>query len=134
MSDFKSQSFKRLNLKWKKKLAESGFTDIEDENGKILDKFDKTAYKMGRDNINFRTDFFDSIRDYYLWASRMLQIGSFKTPRHKKIWELHSNGISSRKISKEVLIDQSLICKEIKKMKQELYYQEILIELAPKKE
>lgn len=111
---------KALKAKWKKKLERSGFYDIEDDQGRIIDH--KTIQDLQK-LCGFRIGFMEAIRDYFYWAGGMVSRGKFKSSADRKIWKLHAEGLSSREIELSVPFEQSTICKKIKKIRQYLRHQ-----------
>jgi len=49
---------------------------------------------------------FESKQEYYQRASHLLETYTFPSLRHKKIWRLHSEGLSLREIAKEIGINK----------------------------
>lgn len=81
--------FKKLKLEWYKKLAKSGFRDIENENGRmdigkslhnIVQKYDQNSYAEKE--------------EYYRLAGRFLWDYPFPSKQERLIWELHSEGVA----------------------------------------
>ncbi len=100
-----SKSFKELQAEWYRKLAATGFEDIEDHR-----KAD-APLKSWHDHRFKRTHdvTVESTRTYYERASLLLHNGKFRTPTYRRIWELHSAGMSERKIMVELAKDPTLI-------------------------
>ena len=118
---FDDPAFKRLKDQYYKLLKEAGFSDIEDTKGRLLDH--QTAHDFSQ-RIGFRTEFFENIRDYYIWAYQVLHYKKFKSMTDKIIWEMHADGKSSRDISAFIGLDQRWISIKIKKIRKQLYSQE----------
>lgn len=85
---------KALERFWYDKLKKEGFIDIEDttiSNRPLLSwhsfKFCKTP-KVKQ----------EALSDYYYKASQLLNTYEFEKPIHRRIWELHCEGYSWRKI------------------------------------
>lgn len=94
-----SKAFKNLQAKWYRKLEESGFEDIEDEDEQI--KVSATQFANPRNySGNTKTwakEHFEK-KKYYERASRLLKEDSFLDETERRIWELHSRGVPIRKI------------------------------------
>ena len=114
MSVFSGSKFKRLRDAFYEKLKDSGFRDIENEWGEITDH--KTAHDL-KAIIAVRDGQMEDVRDYYTWALGMLIHGTFKLPVDRKIWEMHADGLSTRKIAEVVSLDQTWVCVKIKRIK-----------------
>ena len=96
--DRNSPEFKALQAQWDKKLADSGFKDIEqrDENLKIWDShFFRVYHRKYGDGLAAR-------EEYYRLAGQFLHSYKFKNPTEKTIWKHHSDGHSVREISQEL--------------------------------
>ncbi len=86
----KPQTYEELKTHWYAKLAAGGFDDIEAADGRLKrwsNTFAKNASK------------FQNKEEYYRMAGRFLHDHKFKNATDKKIWELHSEGLSLDKIS-----------------------------------
>lgn len=97
-----SKEFLELQTKWYKKLEDSGFSDIEqndDNPGKVggnLKKWSKSLLA----NIE-KTPFEDKQR-YFELAGHFLYDHEFADATEKRIWELHSQGYSLREIVRAI--------------------------------
>ena len=120
MNPFKTAKFKKLQKKWYEKLKRDGFRDIENLCEALIDH--QNVYDFSQ-RIGFRSLLFESIRDYYYWASDMIILGKFKTLRDRKIWVLHAMGRSSREIAEVVPWRQNYIAIKIKRIKKYLQEQ-----------
>lgn len=86
-----------LKESWYKKLKESGFNDIEQDEFR-LKQWDSSA---ARRSLKNRThDSWQSHQEYYILAYQFLNNARFRSKLDKIIWEYHSNGISMRGIAK----------------------------------
>lgn len=94
--DRNSPEFKKLQAEWNKKLAASGFEDIEDSNGQLKGKWSGDS-----DIRNKYTELTYAAKErYYQLAGQFLNDYPFKTEKDRIIWEMHSEGISIRDIVK----------------------------------
>lgn len=92
-----SVDIKKLQREWYKKLKdEDGFEDIEDTNhpGMPLKTWHSHKWK------NTPPEKFAATEIYYDKARELLNTYEFESPTHLKIWELHCDGLSKRKIEK----------------------------------
>jgi hypothetical protein len=97
---FKSKEFRELEKKWYSKLSKKGFKDIE------------RTDRVGKENQRLKTDVMENImhfytvdqfnikQEYYRTAGLFLHEHKFKSAKEKKIWALHSEGLSIRDIIK----------------------------------
>lgn len=102
MSKFESDEFKALQKLWYEKLSttpdDTGevFKDIEDttRDGRPLKDWHHLRFKTSK-RLSDRV----AIESYYEQAQQLLSSFKFKNPTHYKIWELHCQGLSRRKIA-----------------------------------
>jgi len=80
---YDSPEFKALDAEWKKKLADSGFEDLEDAQENLTAPNNRTVAFQNRDLI---LDFFVKL-DHYLTNTK----DKIK-PEHRKILELYAKG------------------------------------------
>lgn len=99
---FNTNEFKRLQRLWYALIKEDGFKDIEDlydKNGDI--KKDPPLatwhnFKFKQTPIVQRM----ATESYYDNAKALLQSYKFKNELERQIWDMHSQGLSKRKIEK----------------------------------
>lgn len=77
---------------WYKKLAKSGFEDIETDEQHLKVWSSKFARKTSLDSWQAKAS-------YYTMATNFLNDYPFETPRERIIWEYHANGLSVRDIA-----------------------------------
>ena len=104
MNPFKSPEFKELERLWYDKLKEEGFQDIEESPDKaergsgerMLVRSHSADFKrVPRSNI-------ESSYEYYYFASQfLLHENGFKNEKHRKVWELHCEGVPEREIAEK---------------------------------
>ena len=115
---FDGPEFKKLKARWYQKLAASGFTDLEDDNGRLeLDRHPDHGFAK---RIGYRQDLLDDRAKYFAWASQMLHETRFKNPKPRRIWALHAEGKTSREIQAVTGTDQTCVCRMIKRIKKYL--------------
>ncbi len=86
---------------WYKKLAASGFEDIEqDEN--LLKRWASSAFtgKVNGARYDEKKSAIDATEEYYRIAGHFLYEHKFSSAFERTIWEMHSEGKSLRDISK----------------------------------
>ena len=86
----KKTEFNKLKSEWYKRLAESGFEDIEQ---------DEIYLKRGMSLIDPRRVTWESQAEYYQMATYFLNEYKFKSNLERTMWEYHMNGISVRDIA-----------------------------------
>lgn len=114
MSAFDERNLKQLQAKWYEKLKKKGFKDIETEYGLTPDR--PPAHDFAK-RMGYRQDLVDDIEGYYEWANKMLHEAAFKTQTDKDVWRLHAEGKTSREIEKVIPLEQTWICRKIKKIR-----------------
>ena len=92
--NLKSPKFKKLQDKWYNKLKNSGFEDIEQADGN-LKKQAKSIHIL-----YYKPVAYEAKQRYFELAGQFLYWYKFKNEVEKKIWTLHSEGMSNIKISK----------------------------------
>lgn len=98
VDQFKTTKFKQLRDKWYKKLEKIGFQDIEDN------KYEEPKLKV-YDYLKFKTigpDLHEAKAKYYANCRDVLNKNVFETKLHRRIWELHTDGLSLREIEKAI--------------------------------
>jgi hypothetical protein len=97
-SPFKTKKFLDLQDKWYNKLKKKGFNDIEDTTlpEPPLKSWDNFRYKkVTPEEYEAKTKYYSNCRDILLTYR-------FSRALHKRIWELHSEGLSLREIEREI--------------------------------
>jgi hypothetical protein len=93
-SPFKSPEFQKLFQHWNKVLEEDGFKDAEDFSlpEAPLKSWHSKKWVSGEAHMSESTNYYDM-------ASELLHNGfSFKNDLYRRVWELHCQGMSVRKI------------------------------------
>jgi len=101
------QPSEKLKRKWNKKLIESGFYDIENEDGSF------------KNEIHSRTVDYalkDAREEYYYKAQDFLNSGKFANLLEYTVWKMHAEGISYRNIAKELGLTFFKIQRTVKKI------------------
>lgn len=93
----KKADFKKLQAKWYKKLADTGFQDIEDLSRyyEPLKTWDSFLFKG-----QYTPEQFAERAKYFQRCERALSLHKFKTKLEKEIWTLHTQGHTVREIVK----------------------------------
>lgn len=107
------KSCRELKAHWDKELEALGCPEIE--NGRHLTDH-KSACDLAQ-RTNFQThDTYQANVSYYQWARDKLNQGLFTSYRDRLIWENHTEGLSRRKISKVVGLEQSWVTRKLQKI------------------
>lgn len=91
-----SDDLMALQQEWYLKLEQEGFKDIEntDTPHRPLKKWHKVKFQdVTEDHVQAKLS-------YYSKAKDLLRSHSFESQAHKEIWEMHSDGLSKRKIER----------------------------------
>jgi|ERR1700677_914761 len=96
------KNLKKLQAIWAKKLKDSGFKDIENKDGRLE--------RESAMPVVYQTNFghegaivkFEATREYYALAGQFYHDYKFSSDIEKKIWFLHSQGVTARNIVKLV--------------------------------
>lgn len=88
-----SKDFKKLNAKWAKKLKESGFEDIEQDETHL------NFWNGSRLATLYTDEQFQARQEYYRIAGQFLHEYKFDSDLDRTIWEMHANGSSIRNIT-----------------------------------
>lgn len=95
--DRNSPEFKKLQKEWYAKAKESGFDDIEQEDGN-LKVWSHQFFK-----VRHNQTLFEAKQEYYRLAGQFLHSHKFADDVEKKIWEYHATDATSiRDIVKEL--------------------------------
>lgn len=89
-----TKEFLALQKHWDKKLADSGFEDAENRDGKLKEWSKSTYARRTIADVSM-----ESKQEYYRAAGQFLYSHRFSA-FERKVWELHSEGISMRHIVK----------------------------------
>jgi hypothetical protein len=98
-NQFKTKKFESLKEKWYKKLAKSGFEDIE-HNESHLKQWHSFNFSDSKDSHRFSAALFSSKAEYYRLAGQFLHTHTFVKPVEKVIWTYHTEGKTNREISR----------------------------------
>jgi hypothetical protein len=77
---------RKLTAEWAQKLIDSGFSDIEREDGHFVYR-DSSM-------IDYRNKNWEAQAEYFYLASDFLNVHKFKSNLERIIWEYHANGLS----------------------------------------
>lgn len=94
---------RRLQRKWDRRLAESGFDDIEYGIGRTERIRPTARSNRGGDVERGGLDEFalSHGRAYFEWASGLLHSEEWESPVERRVWEMHAGGSSYREIADE---------------------------------
>lgn len=110
----RTPKFKKLQKSWYKKLAKKGFNDIEhDENHLKL----STERFVTRDGGAYANPTLTKAKfEYYNNCRKFSNEYKFKNKTEKKIFELHSEGVSIRDIAAKIKQSRRKVHEAIKKI------------------
>ena len=91
------RQLEKLKEKWNKKLAASGFEDIENKDGSLKDSIHSRT-------LSYALQAKESREAYYATARQLLNDDLFSTQNDRAIWEAHCEGLSFRTIAKTAKI------------------------------
>lgn len=96
-----SKQYKDLKVEWYKKLKESGFDDVEQDEDNLKEWTSSKLYRGQNNGASFEHIQVtrSSREEYYRLAGYFLYDHEFKTPLEKEIWTYHSDGKSLREIA-----------------------------------
>jgi hypothetical protein len=112
-----TDEFKELEAKWYTKLARKGFEDIEDTSkaSRPLKSWDSNRYKAyTRSSTHLQIE---ALISYFNNARMLLISYNFKKPLHRRIWDFHCTGATTREIAKELKVSQYLVWYRIKQIR-----------------
>lgn len=89
------QAFEELKTVWYAKLKEEGFEDIEHSQS-LLKTYHGEKWRRLAEHKQELT------LKYYSHTKDLLHTYTFENPTHRLIWELHSDGLSKRKIASKI--------------------------------
>lgn len=89
---YETADFKALQKKWYGKLEDDGFQDAEREDGALQN----WSTQFSRGNLEFN----QSKEEYFRLAGHFLHDHRFANETERRVWELHTNGMSTGKIAK----------------------------------
>jgi hypothetical protein len=96
-TQYKTPQFKKLQEKWYKKLKDEGFNDIEKGEDTLM-VCNSTAFRKSR----YPIESYNAKVRYFALAGQFLNDNKFETRKDKIVWELHTNGKSTREIETEL--------------------------------
>lgn len=107
---FQAEDFLKLRNEWYDKLERSGFEDIEktfkNDATTTLNRLHSSWFgKNDPDQMVFS-------RDYYYIAAQFLNEHVFEKQEHKQVWELHTAGLSFRRIAQALSSESFRYTKE----------------------
>ena len=105
------KELKKLQVEWQKKLKKSGFVDAENTYGEL-----KSYHSF---HFNHPTTNWDlpNRAEYYHRCEHFLNTHKFDTEDERRIWTLHSNGDSTREISRKLKMSRIKATEILNKLK-----------------
>lgn len=121
--------YKKLRDQWYKKIAKTGFKDIEDIGSprEMLKRWDSTWFRNrpgsrsstkkyteqsklpSIDGENPSVQKFNAIQEYYYKAEHFLNAFEFKSKKEKKYWDMHVKGLSAHEISRRCKASRKVV-------------------------
>ena len=98
---YETKEFKKLNLKWHRKLESKGFYDHEELDSPL--ELMKTN-ENDRFRIMYTGDQFISQQRYYELAGQLLHDHSFQNAVDENIWRLHAEGVSMKETKEKLKV------------------------------
>jgi len=102
--------FKNLQTLWYEKLQQTGFEDIENRS-ENLKQWNNNFFRNRFSPISYQQAllYYEKAMEFLLPQDILCLIGirihfMIQNPVHKKIWELHSQGMTERKISAQIKV------------------------------
>ena len=116
---YETAEFKKLNKEWAKKLAESGFNDLEKNEDEYVVRPEEITTKFNDDSFGSYVEFVENTGlDYYQFCHQILRefdFESFNTKKdneakskftkgqtYRSIFELYTEGKTEREIANEL--------------------------------
>lgn len=96
----KTAKFKKLQQRWYKKLKAKGFKDIEKPNSPHLKTWTSYTGADAEAASGFVSEPNRVKLEYYDLARKFLQTHTFKSERHRQMFEMHVEGLGYRQIAK----------------------------------
>jgi hypothetical protein len=109
---------KQLQNKWSKILKDSGFVDIENNKGNIKEWSRSLFQKKGQYLTELTKQ--SAKQDYYRLAGHFLYEFTNFTEANKPLWDMHSQGMSIREISKVTGVGKSTVGSMLKSLSNEM--------------
>lgn len=130
-----SKKLKQLEVKWARKLKQSGFKDIESADRQYLNTWDSRWFANRRDvdnnpSVRFtqnaesrqvqNLDYYKGKQEYFYLAGHFLSGFEFANKREKEFWKKHSEGFSNREIAKKHRCSKDIVNMVIRRLKKEM--------------
>jgi hypothetical protein len=98
-----TSEFKSLENEWYQRLEESGFHDIENrDNPDGMLKTDRSVVEFDEtriESVGFRSE---ARALYFRNGAEVLKSYPFENETHRRIWQLHMDGLSNREIARKI--------------------------------
>ncbi len=93
------EQLKKLQNKWYDKLEKSGFEDIEERHSpkEFLKRWAGQWFKRRTHVHNF-----EAKQEYFYQCGHFLTTHDFDTETERKVWQMHSEGLSLREIARSM--------------------------------
>jgi transposase-like protein len=121
----KKPDYEKEKAKWYKKLENSGFVDIEQDEDNLKKWSSVFTAEVGKHSL----ELWKIKAEYFQMATNFLEEYKFDNNVEKVIWEYHANGLSIREIAdllkkarvKSVGVKKSNVSLIIKRLKNSMY-------------
>jgi len=119
----KSSSLNALTKKWYRKLEETGFKDIEDQEGRLKSwtghvLHDEFAEPLPENHKKESSKIHKtSQQEYYRLVGQCLFDKTFPSKDYRKTWQLHAEGLSYKEIGRLMGLSKPGVQHRIRKMR-----------------
>ncbi len=113
MSSRDNKKFRDLQRTWYKKLAKTGFVDAENTDKR---KEDMLLQNTQRRLQRYGTERRLALQRYYELAGHFYWDFKFDTSREKRVWEMHSQGLTGYEIAQKLGMSKSVVYRMVKSL------------------
>lgn len=100
---YETAEFKKLNKEWAKKLAESGFNDLEKNEDEYVVRPEEITTKFNDDSFGSYVEFVEnSGLDYYQFCHQILRDFKFRNEMDRFVFEQYTEGRTEREIQRDL--------------------------------
>lgn len=116
-------NLKVLQAKWYKKLKDTGFNDIEDDKGRLIN-WSGRQLQDDLVQVTSKGSYRASEAEYYRLASQYLHEKKFPSKAHKTIWALHAEGLTQEAIALKLSLPKATVQHRIERLRK-IFYEDI---------
>jgi hypothetical protein len=106
--------FEALQAKWYEKLKKSGFEEIERPDGTLNEWH---SFQFGR---NYNSHVFEANQEYSIMAGQFYHSHKFSSPLEKRVWKLHTAGLTIRDVAKKAKVSPSTAWRIVESLSSEM--------------